>query len=417
MNIKLFDLLNKDKTKKNRFNYDLILKCLENINYLNVNGFLIIYGINNDTYNLFSMLDKSSKIILIDNKIEKLAIENIKNNNINNCDYYIYETNLYDNIDLPIYCNNKLTNMFSFIYFNKSKTIDDIKKEFDFFKDKIVINGIILFDNIDLYDHMECLDNYIKKFNFEIFIESNKKIAYYKKFYSVKVISLPKTGTSTIYHNIKNKYICTHSHSLNKLKYDLNHRNKLIIVGIRNPIDRNISEFFQNMNLNFLTDLEIKRNNYRGEYNYISDFESLSKKTTNEIINLFFNHDNFKNHHFIFNDWFYEFFDLIDIKSFTFNKKKGFEFYHLKNSNTLLVYTLEKLNDNLEEFKTFFNLDSFPIHNDGNNKYYKDIYNDFKKNISFTHDYKNKLLNTNIMNIFYTSEQIQTFYHKYPTQN
>lgn len=417
MNIKLFDLLNEDTMKKNRFNYSLILNCIENMNHLNIKGFFIIYGINNDIYNLLCMFNQSNKIILVDNKIENLAIENIKNNNINNCDYYIIQSNLQNIIDLPIYYNDKLTNMFSFIYFNKSKTVDNVKKEFDFFKDKVVINGIILFDNIDSYDHMECLDNYIKQFNFEVFTESNTKIAYCKQFSSIKIISLPKTGTSTIHHNIEKKYISRHNHSLNKLKYDLNHKNKLIIVGVRNPIDRNISEFFQNINFNSLTDLEIKKNNYRGEFNYICDFESLFKKSTNEIIDLFFNHDNLKNIHFIFNDWFYEFFDLIDIKSFTFNKQKGFQFYHLKNNNTLLVYTLEKLNDNLEEFKTFFNLDSFPIHNDGNNKYYKDIYNDFKKNISFTHDYKNKLLNTNIMNIFYTSEQIQTFYDKYPTQN
>ena len=417
MNINSFNLLNDDKNEKSRFNYDLVFKCIENIIDLNIKGLIIIYGINNDTYKLFFMINSSYKIILLDNKIENIAINNIKNNNINNCDYYIYETNLLYNSDLPIYCNNKLTNMFSFVYFNKSTNLDNIKKEFDFFKYKIVINGIILFDKINCYEHMECLDDYIKKFNFEVFIQSDNKIAYCKQYSSIKINSLSKTGTSSLYHNIRNKYICGHSHSLNKLNYDLNHKNKLIVVGVRNPIDRNISEFFQNFQCDFLNDIELKKNNYRGEYNYICNLESLLQKSTNEIIDLFFNHDNFKNYHFIFNDWFDEFFDLINIKSFTFNKQKGFQFYHLKNNNTLLVYTLEKMNDNLEEFKTFFNLDSFPIHNDANDKYYKNVYNNFKKNISFTNDYKNKLLNTNIMNTFYTSEQIQNFYNKYPTQN
>lgn len=415
MNIDTFNLLNNDKNKCDRFNYDLILRCIENISNLSLYNFIIIYGVKKHTYQLFSMFRDNKKIILIDTIIEEQDIHNIQENNINYCDCYFFQNNIFNYTDLPIYFNNKITNMFSFIYINKNNNIDNVKKDFDYFKHKIVINGIILFDNIDTYLHMDCLDHYIKKNNFTVFIKSKNKIAYTKYFNSIKINSLTKTGTSTFHHNIKNKYMSIHTHSLDKFKYDLTESNKLFIIGIRNPIDRNISEFFQNYSHDFYNEIEIKTNNYKGQYNYICDTETLLKKSINDIIDLFFNHPNFKNHHFIFNDWYNEFFDLIQINPISFNKSKGFQFYSLKNNNSLLIYTLEKLDQNIDEFKAFFNVNTFKNYNEANTKEYKNIYTNFKKQITFTQDYKDKLLKTTFMNIFYTPEDIDLFYNKYPT--
>lgn len=408
MNIETFNLLNNDKLKNNRFNYDLISKCIENINNLSLKGFIILNGINENTNNLLHIIHNYRPIILIDYKINKSYYDNTLNN------IYLFEDNILNYKNLPIYDNNHLLNMFSFVYFNKTISLDIIKQEFDFFKHKIVINGIILFDNIDKYPHMECIDSYIKQNNFTIFIRSKNKIAYSKHFHSIKINTISKTGSSSFHHNIKNHFLSIHTHSLEKFKYDLLETNKLFIVGIRNPLDRNISDFFQKHNCDFYNDIEIQSNSYKGEYNYITD--SLQNYDINQIINLFFTHKNYINSHYIFNEWFNEFFNIININNLSFDKERGFEFYSLKNNNSLLIYTLEKLNNNINEFKQFFNLNEFKIYNESNTKNYKDLYLDFKKNIKFTEDYKNKLLNTNIMKIFYSNDDINNFYNKYPTK-
>lgn len=51
-----------------------------------------------------------------------------------------------------------------------------------------------------------------------------------------------------------------HGHSLLELQNTLNTKsNCLIIVGIRNPIDRNLSYLFQNCNINGYNDLQTKK--------------------------------------------------------------------------------------------------------------------------------------------------------------
>lgn len=86
-----------------------------------------------------------------------------------------------------------------------------------------------------------------------------KKISYD----NVYVITPGKCGTQTISFGI-NKYTNQNykfknynklnlSHSLLDLKNVLNTNNNLIITGIRNPVDRNLSSFFQ-----FILDNKIK---------------------------------------------------------------------------------------------------------------------------------------------------------------
>ena len=49
-----------------------------------------------------------------------------------------------------------------------------------------------------------------------------------------------------------------------------NKSNCLIIVGIRNPIDRNLSYLFQTYKDKDYNDVKTKKNNYKGEFCYIS---------------------------------------------------------------------------------------------------------------------------------------------------
>lgn len=51
----------------------------------------------------------------------------------------------------------------------------------------------------------------------------------------------------------------------------------MIVVGIRNPIDRNLSYLFQTYNDNFYNDVKTKTNKYNGEMCYIHDMNSRPK--------------------------------------------------------------------------------------------------------------------------------------------
>lgn len=69
------------------------------------------------------------------------------------------------------------------------------------------------------------------------------------KFKKIEVITVAKVGSSDFLHSCKKIYPTIHKHSLLRLKRVLkNKKDTLIIVGIRNPIDRNLSYFFQSYN-------------------------------------------------------------------------------------------------------------------------------------------------------------------------
>ena len=83
---------------------------------------------------------------------------------------------------VPIYNNNKyIINTYALVFFDGPHTTELVKKEFDFFYNKIPNGGIIVFDDINLYPHMKNLDNYIKDKGFEILEKGNHKISYMLK--------------------------------------------------------------------------------------------------------------------------------------------------------------------------------------------------------------------------------------------
>ena len=122
------------------------------------------------------------------------------------------------------------------------------------------------------------------------------------------------------------------------------------------------------------------------------------------MINIYFN----QNYHNTFNEWFQEFLEITNIKSF--NKDKGIDFYNYKNNNIIMIYTIEKLDLNKEYLINLLKIENFRnVNNKSNDK----IYNEVKNKIEYKKEYLDNLLNTDIMNIFYTEEDINKFYSKY----
>lgn len=243
------------------------------------------------------------------------------------------------------------------------------------------------------------------------------KITYDK----VVVNTVAKVGSANFlkckYSQSKN---INHGHSLLKLKNVLNEEsNCLIIVGIRNPIDRNLSYLFQSFNNKKNNGIRIKKNNYNGQYCYIPNMtndESPVWKNNNieilfsaeKIIDSYFK----QKYHNTFNEWFEEFLDITKISKF--NKNKGVDFYKFPNNNSIMIYTLEKLTENEKYIKEKLGIIG-NIKNENNSKKrgYYEIYKEVKQKIVYKKTYLDNLLDTDIMRLFYNEKDIKCFYSKY----
>jgi len=203
-----------------------------------------------------------------------------------------------------------------------------------------------------------------------------------------------------------------HGHNLLKLQNTLDNKsNCLIIVGIRNPIDRNLSYLFQTYNDKHFNDVRTKKNSYKGELCYIPEVYDTKMKqyaTPELIIDLYFK----QKYHNTFNEWFEEFLDITKITNF--DKDKGVDFYKFPNNNTIMVYTMEKLTANEEYIKEKIGI-LFDIQNlnDSNYRSYSKTYKQVKQEIVYKKEYLDNLLNTDIMRLFYNENDINFFYSKY----
>ena len=234
----------------------------------------------------------------------------------------------------------------------------------------------------------------------------NMKVSYNK----VIIITVGKVGTSNFLHaeyNLKKDNII-HTHNLNILRECLkNDTNCLIIVGIRNPIDRNLSNLFQTYSDNFYNDVKTIKNNYKGEYCYIP--EMTLNSTPEEVISLYFN----QKYHNTFNEWFKEFFEITKLDKKIFNKNNGIEFYKFPNNNTIMLYTLEKLDQNINYINQLLQIKNINNNNNSENRNYKNLYLNVKNKIKYNKKYLDNLLNTEIMKFFYTQGDINNMYLKY----
>ena len=183
---------------------------------------------------------------------------------------------------------------------------------------------------------------------------------------SVLINTVAKTASASFLHSLKTKYPkIHHGHSLLDLKNVIESReNTLIISGIRNPLERNISYFFQTFSDDFFNDVKMQENDYKGEYCYVMSKEELLEASPLELIEVFRNQD----YHTTFNKWFYEFFDITGLLGVEFDKDNGIKIYNLPNNNHLLLYTFEKLKRNELFIRSFFGITKFAHANNSDNR-------------------------------------------------
>ena len=214
-----------------------------------------------------------------------------------------------------------------------------------------------------------------------------------QRFNKIFIINPAKVASASFYHGLNNKYKCIHGHNLDLMRREIdNTSNNLFICGVRNPITRNESYFFQTKQDDYFNDFKTKKNNYEGEYCYNEYY--------NNLIDKFNNREN----KYTYLDWLDEFLDITQIKSY--DKSRGYQIYRIKNNNSLLVYTFEKLNQNKSFFESWLN---FRIQNKNINTSIE--YKKFKRNIIYERNYINKILNNDLVRFFYSEKDVNIFYN------
>lgn len=226
----------------------------------------------------------------------------------------------------------------------------------------------------------------------------------------VIVYTMGKVGSSSVDASIKRHFLHYHVHTFRperierqRQKQDLlylrqweqirryiveaNHP-ALYITGVRNPIDRNISAFFE------------RYEHYTGE-NFAQ-----SKLSVDELIRIF--HEQFEHERPL--RWFDDELKTylgVDVYEHPFPQEQG---YHViqANGKQILILKLESPDSTKEKaLSEFLGMPlSLKRDNIGENKAYAEIYAEFKKRIVLSEAYINQMLDSRYTRHFYTAEEI-----------
>lgn len=237
----------------------------------------------------------------------------------------------------------------------------------------------------------------------------------------IVIYQMGKVGSTTIYNalkknGVKNVFIVhrmnpKHIHEVNKMRkrrldvsdiigikikelfIDKGKKVK-IITPVREPISRNISAFFQNL-----------------------EVHTRSKKKKTEITDII--NDFFENYpHRTPLDWFdkewKEVFN-IDIYKYDFDKNKGYSIYKYKNFD-LLVFKSELLDKDKEKLiSDFLGVRNLKLvrKNIGEQKNYANLYKKFRKEINIPEHYSYNIHNSKYVNHFYDKKEIEKIKSEY----
>ncbi len=161
-----------------------------------------------------------------------------------------------------------------------------------------------------------------------------------------------------------------------------------IITMVRDPVARNLSAFFQNLDQSQVT----------AKTSITSDFFAY----TNHLLPLTWFDVEFKKH-----------LD-IDIYRHPFDSTRGWERIR-ENGYDILILQLESLAHNVEIISDFIGSASYSLsqqkgtYNTGKTKWYAELYSSAKDHISFSEEYINLMYSSKFAKHFYSTHQLETF--------
>jgi len=205
------------------------------------------------------------------------------------------------------------------------------------------------------------------------------------------------------------KHIWQYQHLRKQIKRGLSGKKWKIITLVRDPIARNLSDFFEHIEvLPSESDQQWKLRSI--EY----DYEITIKNNLEELIEIFFK----KYKHDIAMKYFdREFKGIfnIDLFSSDFPTSKGYRIYKTREVDVLLM-RLENLNSCFTEaIKEFLNIDNVTLITQrvGGQKEYADLYQMFKDTICFPESYIDKMYSSKFARHFYSEAEIEQFRAKW----
>jgi len=175
-----------------------------------------------------------------------------------------------------------------------------------------------------------------------------------------------------------------------------------IITLVREPLSRTISDVFENIDVELPGIFQEPEERSIGMIiahiqSLIRDFDQSTDYTCT---------------------WFdkelYEIFDF-NVLSFEFNKSAGYQIYHAKNADILLL-KLELLSKcHKEAFKKFLNISNLHLENAniGTDKPYRHIYKRLLRSIIFTSEDLNKIYASRFVKHFYSADEIKVLKNRW----
>ncbi len=176
-----------------------------------------------------------------------------------------------------------------------------------------------------------------------------------------------------------------------------------VITLIREPISKNISQFFQNVVVSY------------PEFRYSEKLKTLSTDgLISEITDFFmknFKHDD----PLVWFDVELKQFTKIDVYKYDFPHDKGYRLYENEYFRILLI-RLENLNVCISEaMAAFLGIENFKLINDNisDEKEYAKLYKELKKRITLSDIYIDKMYSSKMAKHFYTQTEIKKFRKKW----
>lgn len=188
------------------------------------------------------------------------------------------------------------------------------------------------------------------------------------------------------------------SQFLSKKLKKTDHKKIKIVSLVRDPISRNISSFFQTLDL---------------EYNlsFKTLLESNHENSAIELVDIFLNQVDWHDYPLNWFDKELNTFFGIDVFQHQFPKNLGYKIYK-KDHTEVLIVKLEKIKTcGKEAFKNFLNIDNFKVLNDNisGKKVYSPLYNTFKDLIPLPESYIDRMYSSKYATHFYTQAEILDF--------
>jgi hypothetical protein len=238
------------------------------------------------------------------------------------------------------------------------------------------------------------------------------------------VYTMGKVGSSSIYHSIHDnvgqihsldeeiptKYFISKDRStwighlisriiwklvVKKVKKCMDKSDKVkIITGVRDPVSRNVSSYFQGMQTKDKVNYDIE--------NYLNEFQLV----TNHNVPLYWFDHELKRHL------------GINIFETEFNKDLGYKIIN-KGKYEIFIYRLENLDSIIEEVRSFVGENNFSYtkKNITEKKVKNHLLSEFKNKVIFSNEYLEAMYNSKYMNHFYSRKEIKDFIKKYQQSN